>query len=131
MDLVNDICTFVKTQLPSLYATLTMDNMGKADEALMIRGDPSTAVVEEFIDGSTTGEQQVTFYARSMSNATAKDALYSIWGIFNQPKITLTDALCIRAKPVTMPAFVNEEESGAVNYSMTVSVEFDAQNKVT
>ena len=128
MDLVSDICTFTKTQLPTLYATLTTDNMGKEEEALMIRGDPSTAVVTQFIDGSTTGEQQVTFYARSMNNATAKDALYSIWGIFNQPKITLTDAVCIRAAPVTMPAFVNEEENGAVNYSMTVSVEFDAQN---
>lgn len=131
MNITSDVKTWIMAQLTTqLYATMTTDNFGKAVEALMIRGDPSSAVVTEFVDGSSTGSQQVTFYARSANPATAKNALDLIYKKFNQPEITLTDVLCIRVNPVSLPAFVSKEDSGESIYSMTVNVEFDGKNPI-
>ena len=117
-------------QLPSLYATMTKDNWGTYVEALMIRGDPSSARVVEYVDGSNTGSQQVTFYARSANPATAKNALDEIYAKYNQPEIALTGVLCIRVNPVSLPAFVSKEDSGESIYSMTVNVDFDGKNPI-
>lgn len=113
-----------------LYATMTTDNFGSSVESIMIRGDPSSATVTEFVDGSTTGSQQVTFYARSANPATAKNALDIIYSKFNQPEISLTGVLCIRVNPVSLPAFVSKEDSGESIYSMTVNVDFDGKNQI-
>ena len=130
MDLVSDLRTWTMAQLTGLYATMTKDNWGSNVEALMIRGDPSSAVVTPFIDGSSTGSQQVTFYARSANPATAKNALDAIYAKYNQPEIALTGVLCIRVNPVSLPAFVSKEDSGESIYSMTVNVDFDGKNPI-
>jgi hypothetical protein len=130
MNIVSDVKAWIVAQLPTLYAAMTIDNFGSTVEALMIRGDPSSAVETEFIDGSTTGSQQVTFYARSKNPATAISALDSIYAKFNQPEITLTGVLCIRVQQVSLPAFVNKEEAGESIYSMTVNVDFDGKNPI-
>ena len=130
MDLVSDLRTWTMAQLPSLYATMTKDNWGTTVEALMIRGDPSSARVVEYVDGSNTGSQQVTFYARSANPATAKNALDAIYAKYNQPEIALTGVLCIRVNPVSLPAFVSKEDSGESIYSMTVNVDFDGKNPI-
>ena len=130
MDLVSDLRTWTMAQLPSLYATMTKDNWGNTVEALMIRGDPSSARVVEYVDGSSTGSQQVTFYARSANPKTAKNALDAIYAKYNQPEIALTGVLCIRVNPVSLPAFVSKEDSGESIYSMTVNVDFDGKNPI-
>ena len=129
MNLVSDIRTWLITKLPA-YSTMVIDNFGAGVEGTMIRGDPSTARVTEYVDGSSTGSQQVTFYARSKNPATAKTALDDIYAQMNQPEITLTGVLCIRVNPVTVPAFVSKEDSGESIYSMTVNVEFDGKNPI-
>lgn len=130
MNITSDVRTWITAQLTTLYATMTTDNFGAAPEALMIRGDPSTAREVEFVDGSTTGTQAITFYARSASPTTAKTALDAIYDKFNSPEIALNDALCIRAAPVSLPAFVSQEDSGESIYSMTVNVDFDGKNPI-
>lgn len=128
MNIVSDVRTYVTAQLTGLYASMSMDNFGTAPEALMIRGDPSQATVTEYIDGSTTGRQVVSFYARSKNPATALGALDAIRDKLNQPEITLTGVLCIRVMPVALPAIVGKEETGESVYVMTVDIEFDGKN---
>ena len=130
MDIVSDVKTWITTDLPDLYATMKIDSWGDDMEALQIRGDPSSAVVTEFIDGSMTGQQQVTFYARSAYPATALDALQSIYDELNQPEITLTDVLVMRVSPVSIPAFVSKETTGESIYSFTVNIDFDNNTEI-
>lgn len=131
MNIVSDIHTWIMAQLTTqLYATMTTDNLAASVESIMIRGDPSSARELEFVDGSSTGNQQVTFYARSANPATAKNALDLIYAKFNQPEIALTGVLCIRVNPVSLPAFVSKEDSGESIYSMTVNVDFDGKNPI-
>jgi len=109
---------------------MTIDNFGTVLESFMLRGDPSSATVTEFVDGSTTGSQQITFYARSKSPATCMSALDSIMKKFNQPQITLTEVFCASVNQVSIPSFVSKEDSGESIYSMTVSVDFDGKNPI-
>ena len=128
MNIVSDVRAYVAAQIPGLYATLGMDNFGAAVESIMVRGDPSTAVVTEYIDGSTTGVQSLSFYARSKTPATAVAALDSIRALLDQPEITLTAVLCIKVMPRALPALVSKEETGESVYVMTVDVSFDGKN---
>ena len=128
MNIVSDIRAYVAAQIPGLYATLGMDNFGAAVESIMVRGDPSTAVVTEYIDGSTTGTQSLSFYARSKNPVTAISALDSIRSLLDQPEITLTSVLCIRVMPRALTALVSKEETGESIYVMTVDVDFDGKN---
>ena len=128
MDIVSDIKTWLSEQTSTSGITITMDNLD--DTGTMIRGDPSSAVVTEFIDGSTTGQQQVTFYARYKEQSTAKSNLQKIYDEMNQPEITLTDVLCIRVSPASLPAFVSKEKTGESNYSFTVNIDFDNQTEI-
>jgi len=128
MDIVSDIKTWLSEQTSTSGITITMDNLD--DTGTMIRGDPSSAVVTEFVDGSTTGQQQVTFYAKSASPATAKSNLQAIYDEMNQPEIALTDALCIRVSPASLPAFVSKEKTGESNYSFTVNIDFDNNTEI-
>lgn len=127
MDIVSDIKTWLSEQTSTSGITITMDNLD--DTGTMIRGDPSSAVVTEFVDGSTTGQQQVTFYARDTPE-TAKSNLQLIYNEINQPEIALTDVLCIRVFPVSLPAFVSKEKTGESNYSFTVNIDFDNQTEI-
>lgn len=129
MNIASDVKTWLESKL-TLYAVMTIDNFTTAPEALMVRTDPSSAIVTEFIDGSTAGSQQLTFYARSKSPTTAIYQLDDIRKAFNQPEIKLTEVKSIRVFPLTLHVFVSKEESGESIYSMTVNVEFDSLNPV-
>lgn len=129
MNITNDVKTYVTTNMTNPYAAMTIDNFGVAMEALMIRGDPSQATVVEYIDGSTNGTQSVSFYARSKNPATALAALDDIRVLLDQPEITLTNALCIKVYPRTLPAFVSKEATGESIYTFTVDVEYNGKNE--
>ena len=130
MNIVSDVKTYVTTNLTKLYATMTMDAFGVAPEALMVRGDPSSATVAEYIDGSTTGTQTLSFYARSKAPGTAIAALDAIRDLLDKPEISLTSVLCIRVTPRTLPALVSKESTGESIYSMTVDVDYDGKNAI-
>jgi len=107
---------------------MTMDAFGTTMESLMIRGDPSSGTVTEFIDGSTTGTQVVSVYARSKAPATALTALDTIRKKLDGAKITLTEVLFMETEIVTLPAYVSKEDTGEFIYTMTVNVNFDGKN---
>lgn len=128
MNITSDVRTYVMTNLPALYATMTMDSFGVAPEALMVRADPSSATQTEYIDGSTTGVQALSFYARSKAPGTAIAALDSIRDLLDKPEIALTSVLCVKVTPRALPALVGKEETGESIYTMTVDIEFDGMN---
>jgi hypothetical protein len=129
VNITADVKAYVVNALKTLYATMTIDSFGIAPEALMIRGDPSQATVVEYIDGSTTGTQSVSFYARSKNPDTALSALDAIRVLLDQPEIALTGVLCIKVMPKTLPALVAKEDTGESVYTFTVDVEYNGKNE--
>lgn len=128
MNITSDVRAYVNTNLPSLYASVGLDSFGSTVEAIIARSDPSEAVVKEFIDGSTTGVQTISFYARSKAPATAIAALDAIRALLDQPEITLSGVLCIKVMPRVLPSLVSNEDTGASIYVLTVDVSFDGNN---
>lgn len=127
MNIASDIKTYLAAQITDL-GTMYIDNYGTVESCTMVRSDPSSAVETEFIDGSTTGEQVLSFYARNKNPATAIGKLDAILGKLDQPEITLTGVLCIRVMPRTLPSLVSKDEAGVSIYSCTVGVEYDGKN---
>ena len=112
-----------------LYAQIGLEAFGLLSESIVIRSDPSEATVTEFIDGSSTGRQSISFYARSKAPTNAIEALVKIKNALDKTELSLTDVLCIRVTPRTLPAIVEKNDTGEFVYTMVVDIEFDNNNK--
>lgn len=112
-----------------LYAPIGLEAFGLLAESIVIRSDPSEATVTEFIDGSSTGRQSISFYARSKTPTNAIEALVKIKNALDKTELSLTDVLCIRVTPRTLPAIVEKNDTGEFVYTMVVDIEFDNNNK--
>lgn len=112
-----------------LYAPIGLEAFGLLAESIVIRSDPSEATVTEFIDGSSTGRQSISFYARSKAPTNAIEALVKIKNALDKTELSLTDVLCIRVTPRTLPAIVEKNDTGEFVYTMVVDIEFDNNNK--
>lgn len=111
-----------------LYAPIGLEAFGLLAESIVIRSDPSEATVTEFIDGSSTGRQSISFYARSKAPTNAIEALVKIKNALDKTELSLTDVLCIRVTPRTLPAIVEKNDTGEFVYTMVVDIEFDNNN---
>lgn len=112
-----------------LYAPIGLEAFGLLAESIVIRSDPSEATVTEFIDGSSTGRQSISFYARSKAPTNVIEALVKIKNALDKTELSLTDVLCIRVTPRTLPAIVEKNDTGEFVYTMVVDIEFDNNNK--
>lgn len=130
LNIAANIKTFVDAQITDLYATLTISKFADDSSALSLRCDPSPAAETEFIDGSFTGQQQVAFYARNLSDEVAITTLNKILAIFNQPTITLDDALCISVLPLSTVSYVETLSTGESVYTCSVTVKYDGENSI-
>ena len=115
----------------TLYGTMTVDSFGSVLESLMVRGDPSSAMETQYIDGSCAGKQNISFYARSKNPLTAIAALDAISDKIRLQEISLTGVLCIVVSSTSIPSFVSKEDSGESIYSFTATVEYDGLNSVS
>ena len=128
MNIVSDVKNYLDGLDLNLYAPIGLEAFGLLSESIVIRSDPSEATVTEFIDGSSTGRQSVSFYARSKAPTNAIEALVKIKNALDKTELSLTDVLCIRVTPRTLPAIVEKNDTGEFVYSMVVDIEFDNNN---
>lgn len=126
-----NIASDVKNHLSSLqlFAPIGLEAFGPASKGIIIRSDPSSATATEYIDGSSTGKQILSIYARSNNTPEILDALDKIREALDKPKIDLTSVLFISVKVLTLASLIGKEETGESIYQMTVEVDFDYQNK--
>ena len=129
MNIVSDVKNYLDSLDLNLYAPIGLEAFGLLSESIVIRSDPSEATVTEFIDGSSTGRQSISFYARSKAPTNAIEALVKIKNALDKTELSLTDVLCIRVTPRTLPAIVEKNDTGEFVYSMVVDIEFDNNNK--
>ncbi len=129
MNIINDVKNYLDGLDLDLYAPIGLEAFGLLSESIVIRSDPSEATVTEFIDGSSTGRQSISFYARSKAPTNAIEALVKIKNALDKTELSLTDVLCIRVTPRTLPAIVEKNDTGEFVYTMVVDIEFDNNNK--
>ena len=129
MNIINDVKNYLDGLDLDLYAPIGLEAFGLLAESIVIRSDPSEATVTEFIDGSSTGRQSISFYARSKAPTSAIEALVKIKNALDKTELSLTDVLCIRVTPRTLPAIVEKNDTGEFVYTMVVDIEFDNNNK--
>lgn len=129
MNIINDVKDYLDSLDLDLYAPIGLEAFGLLAESIVIRSDPSEATVTEFIDGSSTGRQSISFYARSKAPTNAIEALVKIKNALDKTELSLTDVLCIRVTPRTLPAIVEKNDTGEFVYTMVVDIEFDNNNK--
>lgn len=129
MNIINDVKNYLDGLDLGLYASIGLEAFGLLAESIVIRSDPSEATVTEFIDGSSTGRQSISFYARSKAPTNAIEALVKIKNALDKTELSLTDVLCIRVTPRTLPAIVEKNDTGEFVYTMVVDIEFDNNNK--
>lgn len=129
MNIINDVKKYLDGLGLGLYAQIGLEAFGLLSESIVIRSDPSEATVTEFIDGSSTGRQSISFYARSKAPTNAIEALVKIKNALDKTELSLTDVLCIRVTPRTLPAIVEKNDTGEFVYTMVVDIEFDNNNK--
>jgi predicted lipid carrier protein YhbT len=129
VNIINDVKNYLDGLDLDLYAPIGLEAFGLLAESIVIRSDPSEATVTEFIDGSSTGRQSISFYARSKAPTNAIEALVKIKNALDKTELSLTDVLCIRVTPRTLPAIVEKNDTGEFVYTMVVDIEFDNNNK--
>ena len=129
MNIINDVKNYLDGLDLDLYAPIGLEAFGLLSESIVVRSDPSEATVTEFIDGSSTGRQSISFYARSKAPTNAIEALVKIKNALDKTELSLTDVLCIRVTPRTLPAIVEKNDTGEFVYTMVVDIEFDNNNK--
>jgi len=129
VNIINDVKKYLDGLGLGLYAQIGLEAFGLLSESIVIRSDPSEATVTEFIDGSSTGRQSISFYARSKAPTNAIEALVKIKNALDKTELSLTDVLCIRVTPRTLPAIVEKNDTGEFVYTMVVDIEFDNNNK--
>lgn len=129
MNIINDVKNYLDGLDLDLYAPIGLEAFGLLAESIVIRSDPSEATVTEFIDGSSTGRQSISFCARSKAPTNAIEALVKIKNALDKTELSLTDVLCIRVTPRTLPAIVEKNDTGEFVYTMVVDIEFDNNNK--
>lgn len=126
MSIASDLRTYILAN--SSIVSILEDSFGTVVPALMMRSDPSTANVVEFIDGSYQGTQQITFYARDKNPATAQSQLAAVRTCVDKKEIALTSLQSVRVQSVSTVSFVSKEDTGESIYSTTVIVDFDGKN---
>ena len=128
MSIASDLRTYLLTK--TNLATIFEDAFGLEQNAVMIRSDPSTANVIEYVDGSYTGTQQLSIYARNVNPATAQADLEKVRATVDKKEITLTGVGVLKVQAVSTVSFVNKEETGEFIYSTTVDVTFGGNNPI-
>lgn len=129
MSIASDVKSYILTAQPTLVKIFE-DGWGTTVNALMVRSDPSTANVREFVDGSYEGTQQLTFYARNDNPATAQTQLNLIRSTVDKKEIALTGLQVLKVTSVSTVSYVSKEETGEFIYSTTVDVMFNGKNPI-
>jgi len=128
VSIASDVRDYIETE--SSITDIGLDSFGSTVNTMIVRSDPSTANVEEFIDGSYKGQQQLTVYARNTNPDTAQSNLEAVRAAVDKKEITLTGVGVAKVVAGSTVSFVNKETTGEFIYSTTVDVTFDGNNPI-
>lgn len=126
MSIASDVRDYIETETE--LTDIGLDSFGSTVNTMIVRSDPSPANLQEFIDGSYEGNQQLTVYARNTNPDTAQSNLEAVRAAVDKKEITLTGVGVAKVMASSTVSFVNKETSGEFIYSTTVDVLFNGNN---
>jgi hypothetical protein len=124
--ILTDINTYIKSKTD--ITTIYEESFPSATECVMARGDPSSAKIKKFYNGTEVGEQLVTFYARGMSQTILKGTLEKIFTVIKDAQINITGYDTMTAERVSTVTLTNYTETKVYTFAFTARVRWTRSN---
>lgn len=126
MDIINEVNAFLITKVTP-YA-LIKNNVfpGESSEEIVCRSEPSSAVVERYLDGGEEGEQIFSYLCKSEDQATARNQCEAFRVALDLANVQqITGALFGKIDPITAPCFVSKSDSNEYIYSVSFRLDYN------
>jgi len=124
--ILTDINTYIKSKTD--ITTIYEESFPSTTECVMARGDPSSAKVDVYLDGTESGEQLVTFYCRSASQTTAKNQLEKIFAVIKNADMDIEGYDTLTSERVSTVALTNYTETKIYTFAFTARVKWLRSN---
>ena len=124
--ILTDINTYIKSKTD--ITTIYEESFPSTTECVMARGDPSSAKIKKFYNGTEVGEQLVTFYARGMSQTTLKGTLEKIFTVIKDAQINISGYDTMTAERVSTVTLTNYTETKVYTFAFTARVKWTRSN---
>ena len=124
--ILTDINTYIKSKTD--ITTIYEESFPSTTECVMSRGDPSSAKIKKYYNGTETGEQLVTFYCRSASQTTAKNQLEKIFTVIKDAQINISGYDTMTAERVSTVTLTNYTETKVYTFAFTARVRWTRSN---
>lgn len=96
-----------------------------SSEGVISRHEPSTAKEKSFVDGSSEGVVNISYYARYKNAETARKTLTDILNAVDNVEIEDTqDRITITTEAETLPQFISTDEKGFSLYCANIRAEY-------
>lgn len=124
MNLISETNTFLRSKTTP-YANIYQDFFQPDSDGIMCRHDPSTAKETKYLDGSSVGVQNISYYARSRDGQKAREQLDTFLSVLDLQEYEITTGLFITVEAVTNTAFVSKMDSGEFVYTCSLKIEYE------
>jgi len=124
--ILTDINTYIKSKTD--ITTIYEESFPSTTECVMSRGDPSSAKIKKYYNGTETGEQLVTFYARGMSQTILKGTLEKIFTVIKDAQINISGYDTMTAERVSTVTLTNYTETKVYTFAFTARVRWTRSN---
>ena len=125
MDLLNNISAFLLTKTTPYAAIKNTVFPGASSEEIIIRADPSSAVIDRYLDGTFAGEQSFSFLTKSKNQTTARNQLETFCSVLDLSSMQqITGALFGKIEVAGRPVLVSYNDAKEYVFSASFLIEF-------
>jgi hypothetical protein len=123
VNIVKETNDFLLTKITP-FSDIFTDAFLPGSDGLICRHDPSTAKVTQYIDGTSSGLQNISYYAKSKNGRIAREQLDEIINALDLQHYEISDGIFITVEVLTNPMFVQKYETGEYVYTCSLKIEF-------
>lgn len=124
MNLLTDLNAFLKTKISAPGGKVYQDFFPTATEALISRRDPSAAKEINYIDGSCTGEQLVSYQCRSASMDTAIATLQAVQKALDLKQFPITEGLIVTSDEQSEIVPISKSDANVYIYACSMRITY-------
>lgn len=124
MNIISELNKYLNEKLTP-YAPIIQDVFTPDTEGIVCRHDPSTAKETKYLDGTSVGLQNASYYARSKDQKKAREQLDAFIAALDLCDIEISNGIFVKCEVVTAVSFVSKLENGAAVYTCAFRVEYE------
>jgi hypothetical protein len=123
-NILEEIIAYLQANV-SLYSAVDIDNFNTDDtERLMIRQGTGQPKVTTYVDGSSCGRFNFSFFARSLDSGKANNMLWDIQDALDLTEFAITNALLVTIKPLSNPSLVSKTDNRESTYIISFEIDY-------